>query len=115
MPLHDGHIHIAVPASTRDPRTPLAALPGVKFHYVPDIHPDDMTVVDGLPTTTMARAIIDCAESTDALELLQLFDTAWDRGLLDLDEYAAARGRVEWRPSLEMLDNVFRLFLHTIG
>jgi hypothetical protein len=56
--------------------------------------------------TSVARTLIDLAEAMEAEELRACFAAARDRGLLDPDEFAAARARVEWRPSLEMLDEV---------
>jgi hypothetical protein len=116
----DELIHIAVPAPDYDPRgprprNPAEDLPGVRVHYVPAIDPADLTTIDGMRVTTVPRTIIDCAEVADARELLSMFQTAWERGLLDLDEYHASRARVEWRPSLEMLDRVFDLFCHSIS
>ena len=46
----------------------------------------------------------------DADGLRECFHRARERGLLDLDELAAARARVEWRPSLAMLDEVIAEF-----
>lgn len=87
------------PRSQRDPE-------GVVVHRVPALHPDDVTTVDGIPVTTVARTLIDLAEVLDETELREAFATARARGLLDMDAVAASRARVEWRPSLAMLDEV---------
>ncbi|MFL5828353.1 MAG: hypothetical protein ACJ76X_00400 [Solirubrobacteraceae bacterium] len=76
------HIHITVPGSAEDPRVRRAAVPAVVVHYVPELHPDDVAVVNGLPLL----------------------------GILDMAAVRAARGRVEWRPSLAMLDEVVAEF-----
>ena len=108
-------IHIAVPASSHDPRNPPPAPPGVVFHYVPDLHPDDVEVVRGLRVTSVERTLIDLAEEMSGEELLATFRRAWAMGLLDLDRLHASRGRVEWRPSLAMLDKVILEFIREVG
>jgi hypothetical protein len=99
-------IDIYIPGDQADPRE-LGNLPdGVTPHYGPPLHPDDIAVVDGVPTTSVARTLIDLAEVMGEDELRDCFSEARRKGLLDLDELAAARARVEWRPSLAMLDRV---------
>ena len=80
------------------------------IHYVPELHPDDVCVVHGVPTTSPSRTLIDLADVMDETELRECFANARDLGLLDLDELAAARARVEWRPPLAMLDEVIAEF-----
>ena len=102
-------IHIRVPGSRDDPRT-ARSIPGVVIHYEPPLHPDDLTVVDGLPVTSPSRTLIDCAECMDKDELRETFARARERGLLDPAALRASRARVEWRPSLAMLDEVIAEF-----
>ena len=85
-------------------------LRGVVIHHVPELHPDDVSVVKGIRTTSPSRTLIDLAEVMDVTELRECFANARDLGLLDLEELAAARARVEWRPSLAMLDEVIAEF-----
>ena len=106
----DEPIHICIPAEPGDPREPLDLPEGVIGHYVPPLHPDDIAIVDGLPVTSVPRTLIDLAEVMDREELRTCFATALDKGLLDMDELAASRERVEWRPSLAMLDEVIAEF-----
>lgn len=103
-------IHIYVPGSPADPRSREIAPNGVVIHRGPPLHPDDVTIVNGLPTTSAARTLIDLAEVCDREELLRCFAVARERGLLDFNELTAARSRVEWRPSLKMLDDVIATF-----
>jgi predicted transcriptional regulator of viral defense system len=103
-------IHITVPGSPEDPRNRRPAPAGVVIHYVPELHPDDVTIVNGLPVTSVARTLIDCAEEATRSELRELFERARERGILDMAAVRAARGRVEWRPSLAMLDEVIAEF-----
>jgi hypothetical protein len=103
-------IHVYVPGRPDDPRRPADLPDGVVAHHGPALHPDDVTIVDGIPVTSVARTLIDLAEVMDAEELRGCFAAARERGLLDLDQLAAARARVEWRPSLAMLDEIIREF-----
>lgn len=102
-------IHVTVPGSPDDPRAP-QSMPGVVVHHVPELHPDDVCVLHGLRMTTPSRTLIDLAEVMDKEELRGCFARAEEIGLLDHEELAAARARVEWRPSLAMLDEVIAEF-----
>jgi hypothetical protein len=102
-------IHITVPGCPDDPRSQVP-LPGVIVHYVPELHPDDVDIVDGLPVTSVARTLIDCAEEVSREELRGMFRRARELGILDMDALQASRSRVEWRPSLVMLDQVIAEF-----
>jgi hypothetical protein len=102
-------IHVYVAGAADDPRTAVP-IPGVEIHRGPPLHPDDLTVVDGLPVTSPSRTLIDLAEILTADELRACFTRARERGLLDPDALRAARARVEWRPSLAMLDEVIGEF-----
>ena len=106
----DGLIHVTVPARGDDPRTPVPDIPGVVVHRVPELHPDDMTVVDGIPCTSVSRTLIDCGEVCDKKELRAMFATARARGLLDMRAVEASYARVEWRPSLQMVREVMDEF-----
>ncbi len=103
-------IHIYVAADPDDPRAERSLPEGVIAHRGPALHPDDVAVVDGIPVTSVSRTLIDMAEVADEDELRACFAAARERGLLDLERLAAARARVEWRPSLAMLDDVIAEF-----
>ena len=103
-------IHITVPGSPDDPRDDLPQLDGVEIHRCPPLHPDDVTVHKGLPVTSPARTLVDAAEFSTREELRAIFRRAREIGLLDLDAVRASRSRVEWRPSLGMLDEVIAEF-----
>jgi hypothetical protein len=79
-------------------------------HRGPPLYPDDVTVVDGIAVTSVARTLIDLAEVMERDELRGCFRAARADGLLDLDQLAASRARVDWRPSLQMLDEVIAEF-----
>ncbi len=103
-------IHITVPGSAADPREPVEALPGVVVHHSPPLHPDDVAVVDGIPCTSVARTLVDCAEVMQKDELRELFAGAEDKGMLDVEAVRRSAARVEWRPSLPMLYEVIEEF-----
>lgn len=102
-------IHVLVPGSRDDPRT-AASVPGVVIHRGPPLHPDDVTTHQGIPVTSPSRTLIDLAEVMTAAELRATFARAREIGLLDPEALRAARARVEWRPSLAMLDEVIDEF-----
>lgn len=99
-------IHITVPGSPDDPRSSGEYPDGLIIHHTPSLHPDDVEVVGGLPCTSVARTLIDLAEAIEADELRGCFARAVEMGLLDPVKLQASRGRVEWRPSLAMFDEV---------
>jgi hypothetical protein len=103
-------MHIYVPGARDDPRSTEEAPNGIVIHRGPPPHPDDVTIVNGIPTTSVARTLIDLAEVCGAEELCGYFLAARERGLLNLDDLAAARGRVEPRPSLALVDEMIMLF-----
>jgi hypothetical protein len=102
-------IHVTVPGDATDPRVD-TSIPGVVIHRTPPLHPDDVMVVGGVPVTSPSRTLIDCAEEMDRDDLRALFATFRAQGLLDPGALRAARSRVEWRPSLSMLDEVIAEF-----
>ncbi len=102
-------IDVTVAGVSDDPREQQDP-PDVVVHRVPMLHPDDVTTVGGIRVTSPARTLIDLAEVLDQGTLRQAFRAARARGLLDMDAVAASRARVEWRPSLSMLDAVIADF-----
>ena len=101
--MHEEPIHITVPGCADDPRSHVEAPPGVVIHYVPHLDPLDVTVVDGIPTTTVARTLIDLADGEPIEELRLIWGRAFARGLVTIEEIEASLGRVEWRPSLPVV------------
>lgn len=102
-------IHVTVPGAPGDPRED-RSIPGIVIHRCPPLHPDDLTVHNGIPVTSVSRTLIDCAECMDIDELRELFASARDKGMLDPEALRASRARVEWRPSLALLDEVIDEF-----
>ena len=108
-PHDDEPIHITIPGDHRDPRD-VVALEGVVIHRSPPLHPDDVATLNGLPVTSVARTLVDLAECLPEAELRATFDRARRKGMLDIAAVRASAARVEWRPSLEMLDRVIAEF-----
>lgn len=102
-------VHVTIPGSGDDPRND-TPIPGVVIHRGPPLHPDDVTTHNGIPITSPSRTLIDCAEFMNPAELRAAFARARDIGLLDPEALRVARARVEWRPSLAMLDEVIDEF-----
>ena len=78
-------IHITVAGSQTDPRGPSPNMPGVSVHRGPALHPDDVTVVDGVPVTSVSRTLVDLAEMLPRDELREVFANAKAKGLLDIE------------------------------
>lgn len=111
----DDFIHITVPGSPDDPRYGFTPPPGVVVHYAPPLHADDVTVLDGIRVTTPARTLVDLAEVADRDELRGAFQRALELGLVDMEAVRQARARLEWRPSLSLLDEVIAEFADGSG
>jgi hypothetical protein len=103
-------IHVTVPCSADDPRRSRPDPPGVVVHYVAELHPDDVTVVDGIRVTSPSRTLVDLSEVMGKDELRACFERARELGMLDMEAVEASLGRVEPRPSLAMLREVMDEF-----
>ncbi len=106
----DNVIHVTVPGEPGDPRVRRDAPPGVVVHYVPELHPDDVTVIDGIRVTSVARTLVDLAETMTYCELRACWVRACKQGQLDMEAVRASRARVEWRPSLVVVDRLIAEF-----
>ena len=106
-------IHVRVPIGPDDPREPRPPdPPGIIIHRGPPLHPEDLAVVNGIPCTSVARTLIDCAEDATYEELYAMMLRAAQLRLFDQDAIERSLARVEWRPSLglfcDVLDDVVR-------
>jgi hypothetical protein len=110
MSSFDEPIYVTVPGCPGDPRAGTPEVEGVVIHRSPPLHPDDVTVVRGIPCTSVARTLVDLAEVMPRDELRETFARARSLGLLDLAAVDASLSRVEWRPSLPMLREVIDEF-----
>lgn len=86
------------------------AIAGVRCHFVREIHPEDMTRVDGIPVTSIERTTLDQAEVLGLQQLRTLLEAIQRRGLFDLNGFAAMivrnRGRHGLHPLRQALDQL---------
>jgi very-short-patch-repair endonuclease len=71
-------------------------VPGVRVYRVRELPADEVTVLDGMPITTVARTLCDLAGVAEQRELEHAFAEALGRGLTDRAELLAAAAR-GWR------------------
>ena len=82
----DGRPHVTAARSR-------GALQRVVVHRSRRLDPADTTVVDGLPTTTWARTVVDLADTLAAARIVRLLEEAVMANLYDEHGLAAARER----------------------
>ncbi len=66
---------------------------GARCHRARTLHPDDVTVIDAIPVTTVARTLLDQAEQLSAQRLRTLLEAALRRDVFDLGEIQATIAR----------------------
>jgi very-short-patch-repair endonuclease len=96
--IYDGlgpRIHVLT-ASTR-------SVPRLCIHRTRRLHPDDVTVRDGIPVTTVARTLVDLTELLPEERILRAIREAEYRQLLDLTALNAAVKRARGRRHTEKL------------
>jgi very-short-patch-repair endonuclease len=69
---------VTVPGGTRRNRN------GIVIHRVRALHPDDRAVVEGIPVTSVARTLLDCAAVMPARQLERAVEEAERLRLFDL-------------------------------
>ena len=62
---------------------------GVRFHGLRHLHPDDHTLIDGIPVTSLPRALLDHAPALHPQRLRTLLEQAQHRGLFNLLAFEA--------------------------
>jgi predicted transcriptional regulator of viral defense system len=78
-------IHVSTPRRVRPP--------GVTVHRVADLGAADWEIRDGIPVTTVARTLADCAETMPTRRVVRLLEQAERLGIFDL---AALSKRPRW-------------------
>jgi predicted transcriptional regulator of viral defense system len=91
------NVHVTTPG--RAGRT----LPGITAHRARNLHPDDVTVKDGIPVTTVAKTLIDLTDRLTTDRVLRAMREAEYLGLLDLPTLDAAVQRARGRRRLVAL------------
>ena len=94
-----GHtaVDVTVPGRSR------AGQEGITVHNVRTLHPRDRTIVEGIPVTSVHRALLDYAEVAHRNQLGWAFDAADRLGLLDLAQIEAVRARSPGRRGIKPL------------
>jgi len=77
--------------------------PGIDIHRVRALHPDDCTVHEGIPVTTVARTLLDLGDVLRPREVERAFDEAERLRLLDLRAVEAVCLRSHGRHGLKVL------------
>ena len=88
-------------------------LDGVQVHRARRLHPDDVTVRDRIPVTTVARTLVDLTDVLGSDRVLRAIREAEFLHLLDLDALNAAVKRAHGRKRLSVLRQA--LAHHTPG
>jgi Protein of unknown function (DUF559) len=84
------------------PRGPRSE-PGLRIHRCRRLDGADVTVVDGIPVTTVPRTLIDLSDSLDAMQLANLIHEAAYRRCFDLRATRTAIERANGRRNLAVL------------
>jgi hypothetical protein len=75
---------VAVPSGPIDVMAPYThRIAGVRCHRARTIHPDDRTIIDGIPVTSLARTLLDRAKSLHPQRLRTLLEQAQRRDLVN--------------------------------
>ena len=99
-----GPIHVTVPGGSRPSRQQ------IHIHSSRHLHPEDCTEVDGIPVTTVERALLDYAETASAQELGWAFE-AYDRmDLLDTLKLDAMMARNPGRRGTKALRGLMKRY-----
>jgi len=100
-----GHVHVTTASrSTRE-------LHGVTVHRTRRLDPADVTRIDGLPVTTLARTLLDLAETLPFDRFERIFEEADRRKPLDLEDLRACVARNPGRRGLKGLARAVDLYL----
>lgn len=98
-------IDVTVPGRTRK------GLPGVRLHLPRTLHPEDVDVHDGIPCTSIARMLLEVAESAPARQLEKVFEATERERVLDMRRVAEAMARARGRRGLKPLCSLTEQFV----
>ncbi|HEX8647361.1 MAG TPA: type IV toxin-antitoxin system AbiEi family antitoxin domain-containing protein [Thermoleophilaceae bacterium] len=89
-------IHVTTPHRGR--KSP----PGIKLHRVRNLHAEDVTRVENIPVTSLARTLLDCGETLPKQQHERLFEEAERRGVLDARAIERACERARGRRAVTL-------------
>jgi very-short-patch-repair endonuclease len=104
QPIPSGPVDVAVVARSRRSRA------GIRVHSVRTLHEDDRGEVDGIPVTSIHRALLDYAEIARPQQLRHAIEAGLRRELLDDGAFERLLGRSRGRRGAKPL----RAVLHEI-
>lgn len=99
-PSSDARIHVTADRYTRNPR------PGLILHRPRRWEPEDHTVHEGIPVTTVERTIVDLASHLSFERLARAWDAAVRLELLDVKKVEAILARSNGRRGLKKVERL---------
>ena len=78
-------------------------LPGIRCHYARALHPQDATVIDAIPVTTLARTYLDIADLLTHARLIDALEAGERQNKLDVGALHAVIARSQGRHGIEPL------------
>src|SRR5205085_9315547 len=97
-------IDVTIPRGSRRTR------PGIEIHRPREVHPDDVTVVDGIPCTTIARTLVDLAEVVTRSHLERGIERAEKLRMFDLGTVEACTARAPFRRGARVLRSILTAY-----
>ncbi|WP_028063696.1 type IV toxin-antitoxin system AbiEi family antitoxin domain-containing protein [Solirubrobacter soli] len=85
--------------------------PGLRVRTCRNLDPRDLTVVNGIPVTTVARTLVDLADDEDAEDVAHVIHEAAHWGKFDLAATRAALDRANGRRGVKVLEAAIDLHL----
>jgi hypothetical protein len=86
---------------------------GILIHDGLTLSPDDVTVIDNIPCTSLARTLLDIAEDATRREVERALDVAEQQQILDMRAIDDVLARADGRRGAKLLREV--LAEHTVG
>jgi very-short-patch-repair endonuclease len=81
---------------------------GFRLHTTRQLHPADVTTLDGIAVTTMARTLVDLTDVLTAHQIANVIHEAAFRELFDRQATREAIARANGRPHLDRLEQALR-------
>lgn len=80
--------------------------PGIHAHQAASLAPEDVTVIDGIPCTTLSRTLIDLADVVSRRAVVLALDQAELARIFDLRDLDAALARAAGRPGAAVVRSI---------
>jgi very-short-patch-repair endonuclease len=102
LPVGGRLIHVTVPGQSR------RGIQGLQLHRVRSLHPHDRALKDGIPVTSVARTLLDVAETEPERRAMRAFEQAERLRLFDLGAVDELRARSRGRRGLKPMKALLR-------